>query len=110
MVKKAVVTSFLVFFIALTVALFSSNWWLTFINISFYIAQPLVIIGGFRFIYEKGFFDMTISSFKRLFRPPVEIDDENEQENDEEEKQWGAPFFFAGLIITLLTLIFSYVR
>ncbi|KHF30510.1 hypothetical protein LR68_00881 [Anoxybacillus sp. BCO1] len=67
--KKAVVTSFLVFFIALTVALFSSDWWLTFINISFYIAQPLVIIGGFRFIYEKGFFDMTISSFKRLFRP-----------------------------------------
>ncbi|WP_297992661.1 DUF3899 domain-containing protein [Anoxybacillus sp.] len=108
--KKAVVTSFLVFFIALTVALFSSDWWLTFINISFYIAQPLVIIGGFRFIYEKGFFDMTISSFKRLFRPPVEMDDADEQDDNQGRTKWGAPFFFAGLIITLLTLILSYVR
>jgi len=108
--KKAVVTSFLVFFIALTVALFSSNWWLTFINISFYIAQPLVIIGGFRFIYEKGFFDMTISSFKRLFRSPVERDYIDDEDDNETKKQWGAPLFFSGLIVTLLTLIFSYVR
>ncbi|GAC90114.1 hypothetical protein KN10_0550 [Anoxybacillus flavithermus NBRC 109594] len=108
--KKAVVTSFFVFFIALTVALFSGNWWLTFINISFYIAQPLVIIGGFRFIYEKGFFDVTISSFKRLFRSPVERYMTDEQHDDASKRQWGATLFFAGLVVTGATLIFSYMN
>ena len=53
---------------------------------------------------------MTISSFKRLFRSPVERDYIDDEDDDETKKQWGAPLFFSGLIVTLLTLIFSYVR
>ncbi|AST07951.1 DUF3899 domain-containing protein [Anoxybacillus flavithermus] len=108
--KKAVMTSFFVFLIALTVALFSETKWLTFINTSFLLAQPLVIIGGFRFIYEKGFFDVTISSFKRLFRSPVERYMTDEQCDDASKKQWGATLFFAGLVVTGATLIFSYMN
>ncbi|WP_221248105.1 DUF3899 domain-containing protein [Anoxybacillus mongoliensis] len=110
MVKNAVITSVFIFLVALTVALFSSNKWLTFINTSFLLAQPLVIIGGFRFIYEKGFFDVTISSFKRLFRSPVERYMADEQRDDASKKQWGATLFFAGLVVTGATLIFSYMN
>ncbi|MBE2912548.1 DUF3899 domain-containing protein [Anoxybacillus flavithermus] len=107
--KKLVVTSVLVFFIALTVALFSAHRWLTFINVSFLLAQPLIIIGGLRFIYERGFFDVTIASFKRLFRSPVERYYAQDKHDDETKTQWGAPFFFAGLFVTFMTLILSYV-
>ncbi|WP_435620954.1 DUF3899 domain-containing protein [Anoxybacillus eryuanensis] len=110
MVKNTVMTSVFVFLVALTVALFSQNKWLTFINISFLLAQPLVIIGGFRFIYEKGFFDVTISSFKRLFRSPVERYYADDQNDDGQKKQWGATLFFAGLVVTGATLIFSYMN
>ncbi len=82
--EKAVVTSFLVFFIALTVALFQAiggSHLLIFLFISLNLLLLLADFGS----YMKRFFDVTISSFKRLFRPPVEIDDENEQENDEEK-------------------------
>ena len=67
---------FLVAIIASSVGAFlvSSHFLLNFVNISFYIALVFILIGGFLFIFQNGFFNVTIYAFQRVFGTNKKID------------------------------------
>ncbi|MRQ28906.1 DUF3899 domain-containing protein, partial [Bacillus anthracis] len=54
--------------------LVSSQFLLNFVNISFYIALFFILIGGFLFIFQNGFFNVTIYAFQRVFGTNKKID------------------------------------
>jgi hypothetical protein len=87
---------------------------LTFINISFLFSLPLLILGGFLFVYEGGFFNGLIYSYRRLRHSTkmgkyvAQFDNLDNEPIVPKAFSVTKPIFFSGLLIFLLTLIVAY--
>ncbi|WP_044748682.1 DUF3899 domain-containing protein [Bacillus alveayuensis] len=87
---------------------------LAFINISFLFSLLLLIVGGFLFVYEGGFFNGLIYSYRRLRRLTkigkymAQFDDLDDEPVVPKTFSVTKPIFFSGLLICTLTLIIGY--
>ncbi|MBA2872115.1 cell division protein FtsB [Anoxybacillus calidus] len=87
---------------------------LTFINISFLLSLPLLMLGGFLFVYEGGFFNGLIYSYRRLRRSTkmgkyvAQFDHLDHESVVPMTFSVTKPIFFSGLLIFLFTLIIAY--
>ena len=98
--------------------LVSSHFLLNFVNISFYIALFFIIIGGFLFIFQNGFFNVTIYAFQRVFGTNKKIDsliEEVEEPTDKKERiyktysfKWTYTICITGLVLGLFSTIISF--
>jgi len=83
---------------------------LTFINTSFLISLPLLILGGFLFVFERGFFNAALQGFRRLSRSKAKAEGINYFEEDDNypahKKSYPItiPLLFSGLLMFLLTM------
>ncbi|MGH0941199.1 DUF3899 domain-containing protein [Bacillus mycoides] len=111
---------FLVAIIASSVGAFlvSSHFLLNFVNISFYIALVFILIGGFLFIFQNGFFNVTIYGFQRVFSTNKKIDsliEEAEEPIDKKERiyktysfKWTYPICITGIVLGLFSILISF--
>ena len=53
--------------------------WLHFINSMFYIVGALITLSLISLVIQKGFFDVTFISFRKLFKPHVQTQDEEDE-------------------------------
>jgi hypothetical protein len=87
---------------------------LSFINTSFLLSLPLLILGGFLFVYEGGFFNGLIYSYRRLRRSTkmgkyvAQFDNLDDEPVVPKNFSVTKPIIFSGLLIFLLTLIVAY--
>jgi hypothetical protein len=87
---------------------------LTFINTSFLLSLPLIMLGGFLFVYEGGFFNGLIYSYRRLRRSTkmgkyvAQFDNLDNEPVVPKTFSVTKPIFFSGLLIFLFTLIVAY--
>lgn len=95
------------------------NFYLTFLNTTFFVALFLFILGGFLFIIEKGFFNVFIySSIKvgKFFnRKKEEIIEDEITKSDNKDILYRNydfvitnPIFFSGLTLGIATTILSF--
>ncbi|QWG43920.1 DUF3899 domain-containing protein [Bacillus mycoides] len=111
---------FLVAIIASSVGAFlvSSQFLLNFVNISFYIALIFILIGGFLFIFQNGFFNVTIYAFQRVFGTNKKIDsliEEAEEPIDKKERIYKTysfkctyPICITGIVLGLFSILISF--
>lgn len=88
-----------------------------FLNCSFIIGMIYLLFGGLCFIWEKGFFDITLFSFNKLAQqlnkkkgalveePNIEIEDYVFKENS---FYYTSHLVLSGFIISILTTIVSF--
>ncbi|PFN28912.1 DUF3899 domain-containing protein [Bacillus cereus] len=111
---------FLVAIIASSVGAFlvSSQFLLNFVNISFYIALVFILIGGFLFIFQNGFFNVTIYAFQKVFGTNKKIDsliEESEEPVNKKERiyktysyKWTYPICITGIILGMFSTLISF--
>ncbi|HDR7795795.1 TPA: DUF3899 domain-containing protein [Bacillus luti] len=98
--------------------LISSQFLLNFVNISFYIALFFILIGGFLFIFQNGFFNVTLYAFQRVFGSNKKIDslvEESEEPVNKKERiyktysfKWTYPMCITGIILGALSTLVSF--
>lgn len=97
--------------------IFSNSFLLNFVNMMFYIALLFIIIGGFIFLFQQGFFNVTIYAFKKLGRSNKKFESliEGEEETDPKERiyrtysfAWTYPILITGIILAALSSIISF--
>ncbi|PEA53156.1 transporter [Bacillus pseudomycoides] len=97
--------------------IFSNSFLLNFVNFMFYIALLFIIIGGFVFLFQRGFFNVTIYAFKKLGRSNNKMESliEGEEEHDPKEIlyrtysfTWTYPILITGIILAALSSIMSF--
>ncbi|WP_020059824.1 DUF3899 domain-containing protein [Bacillus sp. 123MFChir2] len=97
--------------------IFSNSFLLNFVNMMFYIALLFIIIGGFVFLFQRGFFNVTIYAFKKLGRSNKKIESliEGEEERDPKEIlyrtysfTWTYPVLITGIILAAFSSIMSF--
>ncbi|WP_438824432.1 DUF3899 domain-containing protein [Bacillus sp. JJ864] len=97
--------------------IFSNSFLLNFVNSMFYIALLFIIIGGFVFLFQRGFFNVTIYAFKKLGRSNNKMESliEGEEESDPKEIlyrtysfTWTYPIVITGIILAALSSIMSF--
>lgn len=98
-------------------AIFSNSFLLYFINIMFYIALLFIIIGGFVFLFQRGFFNVTMYAFKKLGRSNKKIESLIEGEEKRDPKEilyrtysftWTYPIVITGIILGALSTIIGF--
>ncbi|PEX92677.1 DUF3899 domain-containing protein [Bacillus cereus] len=111
---------FLVAIIASSVGAFlvSSQFLLNFVNISFYIALVFILIGGFLFIFQNGFFNVTIYAFQKVFGTNKKIDsliEESKEPVNKKERiyktysfKWTYPICITGIILGMFSTLISF--
>ncbi|WP_369903621.1 DUF3899 domain-containing protein [Bacillus manliponensis] len=101
------------------IALFSSHSFLfDFVNFSFYFGLVFIIIGGFLFLTQRGFFNITIYALRKLGRSKdkkVESLIENDDEEDPKEAlyrtysfAWTYPAIITGLVLWFFSTVISF--
>lgn len=97
--------------------IFSSAFLLNFVNIMFYIALFFIIIGGFLFLFQRGFFNVTMYAFKKFGRSNKKIESliEGEEKRDPTEIlyrtysfAWTYPIVITGIVLGILSTIISF--
>ncbi|MEH7596015.1 DUF3899 domain-containing protein, partial [Bacillus toyonensis] len=98
--------------------LISSQFLLNFVNISFYIALFFILIGGFLFIFQNGFFNVTLYAFQRVFGTNKKIDsliEESEEPVNKKERiyktysfKWTYPICITGIILGAFSTLISF--
>ncbi|BCC57842.1 hypothetical protein BC30048_1152 [Bacillus cereus] len=98
--------------------LISSQFLLNFVNILFYIALFFILIGGFLYIFQNGFFNVTIYAFQRVFGTNKKIDsliEEVEEPTDKKERiyktysfKWTYPICITGIFLGLFSTLISF--
>ncbi|SFC29953.1 protein of unknown function [Bacillus sp. 491mf] len=97
--------------------IFSNSFLLNFVNMMFYIALLFIIIGGFVFLFQRGFFNVTIYAFKKLGRSNKKFESLIEEEEKRDPKEllyrtysfvWTYPIVITGIILGTLSTIISY--
>lgn len=95
----------------------STSFLLNFVNIMFYIALIFIIIGGFLFLYQRGFFNVTIYAFKKLGRSNKKVESLIEDEEKRDPKEilyrtysftWTYPIVITGIILGALSTVISF--
>ncbi|AWC27875.1 DUF3899 domain-containing protein [Bacillus cytotoxicus] len=95
----------------------SPHFLLNFVNLSFYIALVFVIVGGFLFLFQNGFFNVTMYAFQKVFGTNKKIEsliEELEAPEDKKERiyktysfKWTYPICLAGLLLAALSTLIS---
>ncbi|MFJ8530150.1 DUF3899 domain-containing protein [Bacillus sp. NPDC094106] len=97
--------------------LFSSHFLLNFVNISFYIALLCILLGGFLFLFQSGFFNVTIYAFQKVFGTNKKIESLIEEEDPVDKKEriyktysftWTYPICITGVLLGALSTIISF--
>jgi hypothetical protein len=98
--------------------LVSSQFLLNFVNISFYAALFFILVGGFLFIFQNGFFNVTIYAFQRVFGTNKKIEsliEEAEEPVDKKERiyktysfKWTYPICITGIVLGLFSTLISF--
>ncbi|WP_429713812.1 DUF3899 domain-containing protein [Bacillus rhizoplanae] len=95
----------------------STAFLLNFVNIMFYIALIFIIIGGFLFLYQRGFFNVTIYAFRKLGRSNKKVESLIEDEEKRDPKEilyrtysftWTYPIVITGIILGALSTVISF--
>ncbi|WP_440603339.1 DUF3899 domain-containing protein [Bacillus sp. GB_SG_008] len=95
----------------------STSFLLNFVNIMFYIALIFIIIGGFLFLFQRGFFNVTMYSFKKLGRSNKKVESLIEGEEKRDPKEilyrtysfaWTYPIVITGILLGALSTIISF--
>lgn len=98
------------------IALFSfQSFLLNFVNYLFYFGLFFIIIGGFVFLFQRGFFNVTIYGFRKLGRSKnKKIDDAFSEEDDPKEMlyhtysfKWTYPIVITGIVLWVFSTIIS---
>ncbi|MGF9965172.1 DUF3899 domain-containing protein [Bacillus rhizoplanae] len=83
----------------------------------FYIALIFIIIGGFLFLYQRGFFNVTIYAFRKLGRSNKKVESLIEDEEKRDPKEilyrtysftWTYPIVITGIILGALSTVISF--
>ena len=103
----------------LTIIQGTSKIFLHFTNTIFYIGLVLLIVGGFLFVIESGFFNLTRFGMKKLFKRNEDKilamtgDEPTEVSNEMIYKKYSfsitKPFLFSAFSFIALSLIFSFI-
>ncbi|WP_429694488.1 DUF3899 domain-containing protein [Bacillus pseudomycoides] len=98
--------------------LFSAQFLLNFVNIMFYIALFFVILGGFLFLFQSGFFNITMYAFQKVFGTNKKVEsliEEEESAIDKKERiyktysfTWTYPLCITGVLLGLISTIISF--
>ncbi|MDM5153828.1 DUF3899 domain-containing protein [Bacillus sp. DX1.1] len=97
--------------------LFSAHYLLNFVNIMFYIALFFIMLGGFLFLFQSGFFNVTMYAFQKVFGTNKKIESliEGEEQIDKKERiyktysfTWTYPICITGILLGLLSTILSF--
>ncbi|MBY0600268.1 DUF3899 domain-containing protein [Bacillus bingmayongensis] len=98
--------------------LFPVQYLLNFVNIMFYIALFFIILGGFLFLFQSGFFNITMYAFQKVFGTNKKIEsliEEEESEIDKKERiyktysfAWTYPFCITGVLLGLISTVISF--
>ncbi|PEP52872.1 transporter [Bacillus pseudomycoides] len=98
--------------------LFSAQFLLNFVNIMFYIALFFVILGGFLFLFQSGFFNITMYAFQKVFGTNKKVEsliEEEESAIDKKERiyktysfTWTYPICITGVLLGLISTIISF--
>ena len=97
--------------------LFPSHFLLNFVNISFYIALLCILLGGFLFLFQSGFFNVTIYAFQKVFGTNKKIESLIEEEEPVDKKEriyktysftWTYPICITGVLLGALSTIISF--
>lgn len=105
--------------ISTIVALFSSHsFLLNFVNISFSFGLFFIIMGGFLFLFQRGFFNVTIYAFRKLGRSKDKKAEplmEDEEQEDPKEMlyrtysfTWTYPIVITGLVLCFFSTVISF--
>ncbi|WP_413789211.1 DUF3899 domain-containing protein [Bacillus yunxiaonensis] len=95
----------------------STSFLLNFVNIMFYIALLFIIIGGFLFLFQRGFFNVTMYAFKKLGRSNKKIESLVEDEEKRDPKEilyrtysfaWTYPIVITAIILGALSTILTF--
>lgn len=102
------------------ISLFSSHSFLfDFVNFSFYFGLAFIILGGFLFLIQRGFFNITIYALRKLGRSKdkkVEslIEGDEEEEDPKEALYrtysftWTYPVIITGLVLWFFSTVISF--
>ncbi|MEI4831448.1 DUF3899 domain-containing protein [Bacillus sp. FJAT-53711] len=83
----------------------------------FYIALLFIIIGGFLFLFQRGFFNVTMYAFKKLGRSNKKIESLVEDEEKRDPKEilyrtysfaWTYPIVITAIILGALSTILTF--
>jgi hypothetical protein len=92
---------------------------LNFVNTTFYFALLFIMVGGFMFVLQRGFFNVTRYAFRKLFKSNnKKMEDliEEETESDSREIIYRThsfkltyPILFSGIILAVISAALSFV-
>ncbi|MEN1935747.1 DUF3899 domain-containing protein [Paenibacillus sp. 102] len=98
--------------------LFPVQYLLNFVNIMFYIALFFIILGGFLFLFQSGFFNITMYAFQKVFGTNKKVEsliEEEESAIDKKERiyktysfAWTYPICITGVLLGLASTIISF--
>ncbi|MFD3447334.1 DUF3899 domain-containing protein [Microbacteriaceae bacterium 4G12] len=96
----------------------SGHFLLKFVNAMFYVALPLITIGGFMFIIERGSFNIIRYGFRKFFKGKNEkiasMIEEEEPLDDKEilyrtySFRWTYPIVITGILLAAVSMIISF--
>ncbi|MBO1625989.1 DUF3899 domain-containing protein [Bacillus arachidis] len=96
----------------------SAQYLLNFVNIMFYIALFFIIIGGFLFLFQSGFFNITIYAFQKVFGTHKKVESLIEEEEPATNKKeriyktysftWTYPICLTGILLGLISTLISF--
>ncbi|WP_459500735.1 DUF3899 domain-containing protein [Bacillus sp. C1] len=98
--------------------LFPAQFLLNFVNLIFYIALFFIILGGFLFLFQSGFFNITMYAFQKVFGTNKKVEsliEEEESALDKKERiyktysfTWTYPICITGILLGLISTIISF--
>jgi len=98
--------------------LFPAHFLLNFVNIMFYIALFFIILGGFLFLFQSGFFNITMYAFQKVFGTNKKVEsliEEEESAIDKKERiyktysfTWTYPICITGVLLGLISTVISF--
>ncbi|PFN08903.1 DUF3899 domain-containing protein [Bacillus cereus] len=98
-------------------SLASTHYLLNFVNIMFYIALVFIILGGFLFLFQRGFFNITMYAFQRVFGTNKKVESLIEGEEPAVDKKeriyktysfaWTYPICMTGILLGIASTIIS---
>ncbi|MGG2066684.1 DUF3899 domain-containing protein [Bacillus sp. S14(2024)] len=95
----------------------STSFLLNFVNIMFYIALLFIIIGGFLFLFQRGFFNVTMYAFNKLGRSKEKMQSliEGDEKYNPKERlyrtysfAWTYPIVITAIILGALSTILTF--
>ncbi|KFN02624.1 DUF3899 domain-containing protein [Bacillus clarus] len=97
--------------------LISSQFLLNFVNVSFYIALFFILVGGFLFLFQNGFFNVTMYAFQKVFGTNKKVESLIEEEEPINKKEriyktysfkWTYPICITGIVLGVFSTLISF--